>query len=122
MKTFPEYITKDSGAHGDATKDVLLFADVVCLYLNISKRFLGDEQSCQVTRACNMGIQKVLPRYGIEVVVFPRKKNGNEVNSASRIRESLKNGEKERLLEYVPDTAYHYLQMIMRQEREIGEL
>ena len=108
--TLPEYFDKDeSGATIDATLDLELFATRIAPVLNIKKRFVGNEPFCQVTRQYNNAMLEILPKYGIELVIFDRMELDSEPISASRVRELLKNGEYSKLKCLVPEATLNYL-------------
>lgn len=72
--TFPTYFHKDAttGLAANCKLDVELFAHHVAPMLGITKRFVGTEPTCDVTRQYNECMQELLPEAGIELVVVPR--------------------------------------------------
>lgn len=54
-------------------------------------------------------MSKILPKYGVEFVVIPRKEYDGEAISASRVRKLLEEKDFERIKPIVPDTTYQYL-------------
>jgi len=110
--TFPEYFIKENVSGDvsiDTTFDLELFAKYIAPVLNIVVRFAGEEPFDVVTRQYNRDMRRVLPRYGIEFVEIPRKKEGNEVISASRVRALLEEGAFDKIKEVVPEVTYCYL-------------
>ncbi len=72
--TFPTYFHKDqaTGLKANCRLDVELFAQRVAPALGITRRFVGTEPTCAVTRQYNECMQEFLPKAGIEVVEVPR--------------------------------------------------
>ena len=54
-------------------------------------------------------MKNILPRYGVEFREIPRKTIGDEIISASKVRESLKRGDFDKIKQLVPTTTYLYL-------------
>ncbi len=109
--TFSEYFTKGMNENTavDASLDVEIFAQHIAPTLGINIRFVGEEPFDLVTKAYNDCMLEILPEYGIEVVVIPRKEIEGEVISASRVRELLKNNDMKKIETFVPETTYAYL-------------
>jgi [citrate (pro-3S)-lyase] ligase len=109
--TFPSYFIKDKGQVNElhTELDVRLFASVIAKELCITKRYVGEEPLCVVTRNYNSTMLKILPEYGIEVEVIKRKENKNEAISASRVREYLEQNNLKDILEIVPESTYDFL-------------
>jgi [citrate (pro-3S)-lyase] ligase len=72
--TFPTYFHKDeaAGLAANCKLDVELFAHHVAPMLGITKRFVGTEPTCGITRQYNECMQELLPQAGIELEVVPR--------------------------------------------------
>ena len=49
-------------------------------------------------------MRRILPAYGIRLVEIPRKKSGEEIVSASRVRKYLEENDLDRLSMFVPDS------------------
>lgn len=109
--TFPSYFLKDSGkvsaAHTEL--DLTLFGRHIAPAVGITMRFAGEEPLCQVTAAYNQAMRSILPPLGVEVSIIPRKSEGGNVISASRVRALLKSGQLEALRTLVPESTYTYL-------------
>lgn len=109
--SLPGYFKKEN-MHGDilldATQDIVSFAQVAET-LNIHVRFCGEEPKDLFTKRYNDNMEKLLPQYGIEFEVIDRKTCADEVISASRVRNCLKEGKLEEIKGLVPDTTYNYL-------------
>ncbi|MBO4563550.1 MAG: [citrate (pro-3S)-lyase] ligase, partial [Clostridia bacterium] len=105
--TFPTYFMKDR-ADADsvnAALDLTIFAEKIAPALNITKRFVGTEPYCAVTRNYNEIMKKLLPAYGIEVVEIARLGG----ISASRVREALKDRDARTIEELVPASSLPYI-------------
>lgn len=112
--TFSEYFNKSELQDRtiDTSLDVTVFAREIAPCLHITKRFAGEEPFDAVTRQYNETMRRVLPEYGIEFVVFPRKTDARgegAVISASRVRELLGKGDFEAIRSLVPESTYRYL-------------
>lgn len=109
--TFPEYYDREVKKEVKIlpSLDLLIFADHLCPTLNISVRFVGTEPICQVTNQYNDQLKKILPEKGIQLIELKRKQNGDEVVSASYVREFIKrwqNGD------YRDDDLEHFKQLV----------
>lgn len=109
--TFGAYFEKDlkQNATIDPTMDVELFAQHIAPALGITIRFAGEEPLDLVTRQYNDAMQRILPRYGIEFEVIPRKETGGQVISASRVRKLLQTKDFPQISHLVPHTTFAYL-------------
>ena len=102
--TFPAYFIKDQ-VRADSVKadlDIALFSNRIAPALGITKRFVGEEPFCPVTRAYNARMKELLPQYGITLIEIPRFRQ----ISASRVRALIRAGETEKTKELVPETTY----------------
>lgn len=93
--TFPSYFLKEEGERLRAyvELDASIFGKYFCKFFNITKRYVGEEPFCMVTKAYNEALKNVLPSYGVELHEVMRKSFGNVAISASRVRELLKEGD-----------------------------
>lgn len=105
--TFPTYFIKDRGNIESiyAELDLTLFGQKIAAPLGITRRFVGTEPYCPVTRNYNDVMKELLPRFGIEVIEIERRGG----ISASRVREALEKGEIPALDELVPVTTLEHL-------------
>lgn len=87
--------------------------------LNINRRYVGDEPYCKVTNRYNESLKEILPTYGVEVVVVPRKELNGKAISASTVREYIKEDKIQELKDLVPQTTYDFL--TSPKGKEIGE-
>ena len=109
--TFPEYFAKDNqkSVNIDMSNDIITFATEIAPVLNITKRFVGEEPFCAVTNEYNNQLMKILPQYGIELLVIPRVKELDEAISASSVRRNLKEGNLNIVKKLVPEYTYNLL-------------
>lgn len=119
--TFPNYfLRKEDDSLIEYTKlDASVCGEQFGKILNINKRYVGDEPFCKVTNLYNNALKEILPQYGIEVIIVPRKEIENIAISASKVRELLKEENYEEIKKIVPPTTYEFL--ISPQGKEIGE-
>ena len=109
--TFPDYFDKEnkSDIMVDCHKDLLMFGSIIAPALNITKRFIGNEPFCNVTRQYNEQMKEILPIYDIDVLEIERFSINYEYISASRVRELFENRDFYSLKDYVPKITYKYL-------------
>lgn len=109
--TFPTYFLKkdDPVARIQMELDATLFASRIAPFFGITRRFVGTEPNCRLTDAYNQALQRILPVYGIELLIIERKQGSSGVISASRVRELLARNELSRLADYVPPSTLAFL-------------
>lgn len=112
--TFSEYFNKSELQDRtiDTSLDVTVFAREIAPCLHITKRFAGEEPFDSVTRQYNDSMRRILPEYGIEFTVFPRKSDApgeGAAISASRVRELLERGDFDAIKLLVPESTFRYL-------------
>ena len=109
--TFPGYFLKDNPKESvaDSSKDVEIFGRYIAPKLGISRRFVGEEPTDFITNQYNETMINILPRYGIELTVIPRKKSKEDIISASTVRKLLEQKRFEDIKRFVPATTYEYL-------------
>ena len=68
--TFPTYFIKDRAALSQVQTDldIAIFTQRIAPALGITRRFVGTEPYCQVTRAYNERMNELLPKAGIELI------------------------------------------------------
>ena len=93
----------------DPSMDVRLFGQYIAPKLGINMRFAGDEPLDKVTRQYNEAMARILPEYGIDFGVLPRKEVDGNVISASRVRELLAERNFSEIAKLVPATTLAYL-------------
>lgn len=109
--TFPAYFIKDRVRAEDVRTemDIAVFATKIAPGLGITRRFVGTEPFCAVTRAYNEKMRELLPAYGIEFIEIPRKDD----ISASAVRRHLAAGDFQQIEKLVPKTTYDYLKSLV---------
>lgn len=109
--TFPEYFNKDNpdAIKVDPSMDVEIFGKHIAPALGITVRFAGEEPLDVVTNRYNETMKRILPSFGVEFRVIPRKEADGGVISASRVRECLKNKDFVTIHHLVPDSTFMYL-------------
>ncbi|HWR39672.1 MAG TPA: [citrate (pro-3S)-lyase] ligase [Patescibacteria group bacterium] len=107
--TFPDYFTRGAAVDAQTRLDADIFGRHIAPALGITRRYVGDEPYCEVTRCYNQAMLEVLPEHGVEVVVMPRLAQDGVPVSASRVRELLRTEDWDALRQLVPDTTYRYL-------------
>lgn len=107
--TFPSYFQKDSDAviESHARLDIDIFGRIAKA-LNITRRYVGEEPFSVVTGAYNRIMGEMLPQFGVEQVVVPRKGSGGAAISASTVRTAIRDGNWELLQTLVPETTLRY--------------
>ncbi len=110
--TIPEYFNRkmsENAAEHDE-QDFEVFARQIASPLGIRVRFFGEEPFDTVTNQYNISAQKVLPQYGVEAVIIPRKMVHGKVVSASVVRKCLDaRVDVDELEELLPDTTREML-------------
>lgn len=109
--TFPEYNFRGQniGLTAEPSREVKLFGEIIAPTLGITMRFFGDEPTDPITRELNSCALKMLPTYGIDVKIVPRKKKGEEVISGSKVRKLAEDGHFGMLEGLVPDSTLRFL-------------
>lgn len=89
--TFPSYFLKDSDLviETQAKLDIIVFTKIAEA-LGITDRFVGEEPFSQVTSIYNKIMAAELTKAGLNCHIIPRKKEGDEAISASKVRLALK--------------------------------
>lgn len=112
---FPAYFLKNESVNDVTIKqaelDVTIFAEYFVSLLGITKRYIGTENYCKTTEAYNEAMKRILPDKGVEVVEIQRKSIGNSDNiiSASKIREAIKNDELNSFTDFLPASVKKFL-------------
>ena len=109
--TFTDYFGKSELQDRtiNPSMDVKLFAKHIAPRMGINIRFAGDEPFDKITRQYNDAMRAILPQYGIDFEVIPRKEHSGAPISASRVRALLKGKDFNAIREIVPDVTYAYL-------------
>lgn len=103
-KTMPIYFEKEKMQEMkvDACYDLEIFARHVAPKLGITKRFVGEEPLDMVTQKYNEQMKEILSCFAIEVVEIPRMMICDEIVSASKVREYMKQERWDKLESFVP--------------------
>jgi [citrate (pro-3S)-lyase] ligase len=116
--TFPSYFLKDQAqeavARVQATLDAVLFKKKIAPVLSITTRYVGEELLSPVTDIYNQAMKKEFSS-DLHLTILPRKKLGQEVISASRVRALLNEQAYEAIRSLVPETTFTE---IMKQKKE----
>jgi [citrate (pro-3S)-lyase] ligase len=114
--TFPAYFLREESEFLEAYTrlDATIFAKYFCKEFNITKRMLGEEPYCPVTKRYNDTLEVVLGEYDVKVDIIPRKYISTPDNyiSASKVRDLIKlEGVKalDHLSDLIPDITLNYL-------------
>jgi len=109
--TFPTYFLRDADTRAEVqmSLDLELFATHLAPFFHIKKRFLGTEPYCRTTRNYSAMMTELLPQWGVEAVVIPRRQNGDQVISAYRVRQAMRREAYEEVRRLVPPTTLEYL-------------
>jgi len=109
--TFKNYYEKEihPDAKIDADKDVLIFKKYVVPELGITRRYVGEEPTDNITSQYNQLLKKELKDV-IDVIEIPRKTiEGNEVISAKKVRGLLSEEKWNEIKRIVPESTFRYL-------------
>lgn len=108
--TFPGYFTRGDATVAAQTRlDATIFAQHIAPALKVTKRYVGNEPYCEITRAYNQAMIDILPHYGIEVIEMPRLNIDGEYISASKVRQFIRNADWDSVKTMVPESTYRYL-------------
>lgn len=109
--TFKAYFEKGENQDitVDTSNDLNIFGRYIAPALDISMRFAGEEPFDKITEQYNSNMRLLLPRYNISFSEIPRKENGGQVISASRVRKLLEDGALDSISELVPETTLSFL-------------
>ena len=107
--TFPSYFQENENAviESNALLDLEIFSQIAKT-LSIQRRYVGEEPFSRVTHLYNQIMQQKLPEHGIECVVIPRQSSGNQIISASKVRQCIKTGDFTQVQKMVPASTYDY--------------
>lgn len=107
--TFPSYFLRDAETVNEshARLDIAVFARIA-QELGITRRFVGEEPTSQVTGVYNRIMLEELPRAGVEVTVVPRFAVDGVPVSASTVRRALREGDEETVKRLVPAATYEF--------------
>lgn len=107
--TFPAYFIKSR--NDVATYQTQLDAQVfkrIAKALHIKKRFVGSEPYSPTTEIYNQSLQKILPPE-VLVEVLDRKTIDQDIISATKVRQAIKEQDLETVQKYVPETTFKFI-------------
>lgn len=109
--TFPGYFLKEAPTKEcyDTFLDLKIFAHYIAPAFKINVRIVGEEPSDPVTAQYNHDMKVILRHEGVDVIEIPRKRYGDEIISASRVRKLLETKQFDVLKKYVPQSTLKYL-------------
>jgi len=107
--TFPSYFIKSRTDVIDyqTALDAQVFKRIAQA-LHITKRFVGDEPYSQTTEIYNQTMQKVLPPE-VELEILDRKEVGQDIISATKVRQAISDNDLATVKKYVPETTYTFI-------------
>lgn len=116
--TFPSYFLRKEGEKLRAYVDLdaSIFGKYFCKSFNITKRYVGEEPYCKVTKIYNEALKKLLPIYGVEVHEILRKESLHAAISASRVRALIKEGNNDDLKNLLPEVTLEFLNTSLGRE------
>ena len=105
------YFIKEEEAKDRAYKELEagIFGKYIAPAFNITKRYVGSEPICHVTRGYNETLSRILPKYGIEVKIIDRLSIDGVIVSASLVRKLIREDDWEKIKMLVPETTYSFL-------------
>lgn len=108
--TFPSYFQENDNAviESNAMLDLQIFGQIAKT-LGIQRRYVGDEPFSRVTNIYNQIMQEKLPAFGVECVIVPRKAMGEQVISASSVRQAIHDNDFATVQKMVPKTTFDFL-------------
>lgn len=109
---FPTYFMKekDQAFTINCMLDIEIFKEHIAKNLGITKRFVGSEPNCKVTKEYNRCLKEYLPSAGIAVEEIDRLEIDHKPVSASDVRCAYSERRLEEVKKLVPETTYDYLQ------------
>ncbi|MEI7594242.1 MAG: [citrate (pro-3S)-lyase] ligase [Bacteroidota bacterium] len=113
--TFPAYFLKkesiDIITQKQTELDVNVFIKHIIPTLDITRRYVGEEIYCKTTAAYNSAMKEFLGKNNVELIEIPRMSIGSDDNfiSASKVRNAIKNGTLNDILDFLPDSTKSFL-------------
>lgn len=107
--TFPSYFQENDNAviESNALLDIAIFTRIANA-LGIQRRYVGEEPFSRVTHLYNQIMQQQLPAHGVECVLVPRIAAGENVISASKVRQAIQQNQFDTLKNMLPPTTWAY--------------
>ena len=109
--TFPTYFLKDRSniQSTQCELDVAVFGNHFAPHFRITRRYVGSEPFCPVTREYNRVLHELLPRYSITLREIPRLESAQTPVSATTVRKLMEEGNTEGVRALVPESTFQYL-------------
>lgn len=109
--TFPRYFLKefDDISYQQAKLDVTIFGEFIAPALGITRRYVGEEPYCIVTKAYNQAMIEILGRKDIVLKIIPRIEINGEAISASKVRELIHQDNILEIRKLVPSSTFDFL-------------
>lgn len=116
--TFPSYFLQgeETVVRAHAALDIEIFLRHVVPSLGITKRYVGDEPYCAVTRTYIEMMKQILENRGVACEIVHRKETASHLTgsdqaaaiSASMVRNAIKNNQLEDIRQIVPETTFDF--------------
>jgi [citrate (pro-3S)-lyase] ligase len=116
--TFPSYFLNGEEAVviAHAKLDLEIFLRHVVPTLGITRRYVGEEPYCKVTRTYIETMHLMLQANGVGCEIIPRLEVGSEAISASMVRACIRDNRLEDIKTIVPKTTYDFFKSERGQE------
>lgn len=111
--TFAQYFEKECVQTVESMDyDLYIFGEIVAADLGIQYRFVGKEPFDQVTRAYNEAMKRILPKFGVEVIEFPRilSEESGAMVSATMVRKAIMEKDTDLIKVLCPESTYTFLE------------
>ena len=106
---FPQYFNSVTAKEMDVVaSELVVFGESIARPLGITCRFLGEEGSPKMMRFNEM-MQEILPQYGCEARILPRREVDDHAVSATLVRSYAHEGRLEELARNVPPSTLAYV-------------
>ncbi|ARV25610.1 citrate (pro-3s)-lyase ligase [Vibrio anguillarum] len=127
--TFPSYFLKDEGVtnYCHTAVDLQLFRNYIAPALGITRRYVGTEPICAVTRFYNQQMLQwlttpTLDSAPIALIELPRTEKANTPISASLVRNLLFDNQWDMVAQLVPETTLNYLKPLFSLDTSVYQV
>ena len=94
----------------DLSTDLMIFGKQIAPTLSITKRFVGEELTDNITLQYNIQMKKILPEYGVDVIEIPRASVQNgDIISATVVRKLFLDRRWDLITDYVTNKSKDFL-------------
>ncbi len=109
--TFPTYFLKEqaNSLNVQCQLDVAVFGTHFVPKFGITRRFVGSEPFCPVTKQYNETLHRLLPEYGVSLCEIPRLETEGTPVSATNVRKLIVEKNREGVRTLVPESTFQYL-------------